>query len=164
MNITVIGLGKIGLPLAVYLSKRNHVIGLDNNKNVVEQINSGQEPFPGEKNLKKNLKEVLASQKLSATLDISKAIKSADVILICVPLVIDKYNEPDFFNIDSVVTEIGKHVVNNTLIVFETTLPVGTTRNRFSKSIEKIIGTVRNVGYRFTLPNGGKESQIAERV
>ena len=138
MNITVIGLGKIGLPLAVYLSKRNHVIGLDNNKNVVEQINSGQEPFPGEKNLKKNLKEVLASQKLSATLDVSKAIKSADVILICVPLVIDKYNEPDFFNIDSVVTEIGKHVVNNTLIVFETTLPVGTTRNRFSKSIEKI--------------------------
>ena len=127
MNITVIGLGKIGLPLAVYLSKRNHVIGLDNNKNVVEQINSGQEPFPGEKNLKKNLKEVLASQKLSATLDVSKAIKSADVILICVPLVID-----------SVVTEIGKHVVNNTLIVFETTLPVGTTRNRFSKSIEKI--------------------------
>ena len=138
MNITVIGLGKIGLPLAVYLSKRNHVVGLDNNKNVVEQINSGQEPFPGEKNLKKNLKEVLASQKLSATLDVSKAIKSADVILICVPLVIDKYNEPDFFNIDSVVTEIGKHVVNNTLIVFETTLPVGTTRNRFSKSIEKI--------------------------
>ena len=138
MNITVIGLGKIGLPLAVYLSKRNHVVGLDNNKNVVEQINSGQEPFPGEKNLKKNLKEVLASQKLSATLDVSKAIKSADVILICVPLVIDKYNEPDFFNIDSVVTEIGKYVVNNTLIVFETTLPVGTTRNRFSKSIEKI--------------------------
>ena len=138
MNITVIGLGKIGLPLAVYLSKNNHVIGLDNNKDVVEQINSGQEPFPGEKNLKKNLKEVLASQKLSATLDVSKAIKSADVILICVPLVIDKYNEPDFFNIDSVVTEIGKYVVNNTLIVFETTLPVGTTRNRFSKSIEKI--------------------------
>ena len=138
MNITVIGLGKIGLPLAVYLSQRNHVIGLDNNKDVVEQINNGQEPFPGEKNLKKNLKEVLASQKLSATLDVSKAIKSADVILICVPLIIDKYNEPDFSNIDSVVTEIGKHVVNNTLIIFETTLPVGTTRNRFSKSIEKI--------------------------
>jgi nucleotide sugar dehydrogenase len=138
LNITVIGLGKIGLPLAVYLSQRNHVIGLDNNKDVVEQINNGQEPFPGEKNLKKNLKEVLASQKLSATLDVSKAIKSADVILICVPLIIDKYNEPDFSNIDSVVTEIGKHVVNNTLIIFETTLPVGTTRNRFSKSIEKI--------------------------
>lgn len=138
MNITVIGLGKIGLPLAVYLSQRNHVIGLDNNKDVVEQINNGQEPFPGEKNLKQNLKEALVSQKLSATLDAAKAIKSADIILICVPLIIDKCNEPDFFNIDSVVTEIGKHVVNNTLIVFETTLPVGTTRNRFSKSIEKI--------------------------
>ncbi len=138
MNITVIGLGKIGLPLAVYLSQRNNVIGLDNNKNVVEQINNGQEPFPGEKNLKNNLKEAVASQKLSATLDVSNAIKCADVILICVPLIIDRHSEPDFLNIDSVVTDIGKHIVRNTLIVFETTLPVGTTRNRFSKSIEKI--------------------------
>lgn len=138
MNITVIGLGKIGLPLAVYFSQRNNVIGLDNNKDVVEQINNGQEPFPGEKNLKNNLKEVVASQKLSATLDVSNAIKSADVILICVPLIIDSHSEPDFLNIDSVVTDIGKHIVSNTLIVFETTLPVGTTRNRFSKSIEKI--------------------------
>ena len=138
MNITVIGLGKIGLPLAVYFSQRNNVIGLDNNKDVVEQINNGQEPFPGEKNLKKNLKEVVESQKLLATLDVSKAIKFADVILICVPLMIDSHNEPDFLNIDSVVTDIGKHIVSSTLIVFETTLPVGTTRNRFSKSIEKI--------------------------
>lgn len=138
MNITVIGLGKIGLPLAVYFSQRNNVIGLDNNKDVVEQINNGQEPFPGEKNLKNNLKEVVALQKLSATLDVSNAIKSADVILICVPLIIDSHSEPDFLNIDSVVTDIGKHIVSNTLIVFETTLPVGTTRNRFSKSIEKI--------------------------
>jgi UDP-N-acetyl-D-glucosamine dehydrogenase len=138
LNITVIGLGKIGLPLAVYFSQRNNVIGLDNNKDVVEQINNGQEPFPGEKNLKNNLKEVVALQKLSATLDVSNAIKSADVILICVPLIIDSHSEPDFLNIDSVVTDIGKHIVSNTLIVFETTLPVGTTRNRFSKSIEKI--------------------------
>ena len=138
MNITVIGLGKIGLPLAVYFSQRNNVIGLDNNKDVVEQINNGQEPFPGEKNLKNNLKEVVVSHKLSATLDVSNAIKSADVILICVPLIIDSHSEPDFLNIDSVVTDIGKHIVSNTLIVFETTLPVGTTRNRFSKSIEKI--------------------------
>jgi nucleotide sugar dehydrogenase len=138
LNITVIGLGKIGLPLAVYFSQRNNVIGLDNNKDVVEQINNGQEPFPGEKNLKNNLKEVVVSHKLSATLDVSNAIKSADVILICVPLIIDSHSEPDFLNIDSVVTDIGKHIVSNTLIVFETTLPVGTTRNRFSKSIEKI--------------------------
>ena len=138
MNITVVGLGKIGLPLAVYLSQRNHVVGLDNNKNVVEQINNGQEPFPGEKNLKKILKEVVESQKLIATLDVSKAIKSADVILICVPLIINKKNEPDFLNIDSVVNDIGKHIVSGTLIAFETTLPVGTTRDRFSKSIEKI--------------------------
>ena len=138
MNITVIGLGKIGLPLAVYLSQRNQVIGLDNNEDAVEQINNGQEPFPGEKDLKKNLKEVVTAKTLIATLNASKAIKSADVILICVPLIINKQNEPDFLNIDSVVNDIGRHIVKGTLIAFETTLPVGTTRNRFSKSIEKI--------------------------
>lgn len=138
MNITVIGLGKIGLPLAVYLSQRNQVMGLDNNEDVVEQINNGQEPFPGEKDLKKNLKEVVIAKTLIATLNASKAIKSADVILICVPLVINKQNEPDFLNIDSVVNDIGRHIVKGALIAFETTLPVGTTRDRFSKSIEQI--------------------------
>ena len=98
MNITVIGLGKIGLPLAVYLSQRNQVIGLDNNEDAVEKINNGQEPFPGEKDLKKNLKEVVTAKTLIATLNASKAIKSADVILICVPLIINKQNEPDFLN------------------------------------------------------------------
>lgn len=138
MNITVIGLGKIGLPLAVYLAQCNQVVGLDNNKDAVEQINNGQEPFPGEKDLKKNLEEVVTSKTFIATVDVSKAISSADIILICVPLIISKHNEPDFLNIDSVVDNIGQHIVSGTLIAFETTLPVGTTRDRFSKSIEKI--------------------------
>jgi nucleotide sugar dehydrogenase len=47
-------------------------------------------------------------------------------------------NEPDFQNIDSVVAEIGKNLTKNTLISFETTLPVGTTRDRFTRSIEQI--------------------------
>jgi UDP-N-acetyl-D-mannosaminuronate dehydrogenase len=51
LKILVIGLGKIGLPLAVYLAKNNQVVGLDNNIETVNQVNAGQEPFPGEKNL-----------------------------------------------------------------------------------------------------------------
>jgi nucleotide sugar dehydrogenase len=132
-------MGKIGLPIAVqYARKGNDVIGLDINPGTIEKINNGIEPFPGEKLLQKYLSEVLNDNKLSATLDFQKAIESAEVIVICIPLIINSSNEPDFTNIDSAVEQIAKFMTKNTLISFETTLPVGTTRNRFSKSISQI--------------------------
>jgi nucleotide sugar dehydrogenase len=131
-------LGKIGLPLAVYLAKNNQVIGLDNNEETVNQINAAQEPFPGEKNLKEQLTNVVNTKNLIATTESKQAISIAKIIIICVPLIVNDRNEPDFQNIDSVVAEIGKNLTKNTLISFETTLPVGTTRDRFTRSIEQI--------------------------
>lgn len=131
-------MGKIGLPLAVYLAKNNQVIGLDNNEETVNQINAGQEPFPGEKNLKEQLTNVVNTKNLIATTESKQAISVAEIIIICVPLIVNDRNEPDFQNIDSVVAEIGKNLIKNTLISFETTLPVGTTRDRFTRSIEQI--------------------------
>ena len=56
MRISVIGLGKIGLPLAVqFASKGHHVTGVDIQQTVVDTINSGQEPFPGEYQLQEKL-------------------------------------------------------------------------------------------------------------
>lgn len=147
MSITVIGLGKIGLPLAVYFTQESDVIGLDSNHKVVEQVNLGQEPFPGESNLQNLLETAISSNKLFATQDQKHAISNADVILICVPLITDKNNMPDFNNIDLVVRAIGKHIKKGTLVSFETTLPVGTTRNRFTKIIEQASGF--NVGQDF---------------
>jgi nucleotide sugar dehydrogenase len=132
-------MGKIGLPIAVqYARKGNDVTGLDINPGTIEKINNGIEPFPGEKLLQTYVSEVLRSNKLSATLDFQKAIETAEVIVICIPLIINSSNEPDFTNIDSVVIQIAKFMTKNTLISFETTLPVGTTRNRFAKSISRI--------------------------
>lgn len=131
-------MGKIGLPLAVYLAKNNQVIGLDNNEETVNKINAGQEPFPGEKNLKEELTKVINTKNLIATTESKHAISIAKIIVICVPLIVNDRNEPDFQNIDSVVAEIGKNLTKDTLISFETTLPVGTTRDRFTRSIEEI--------------------------
>ena len=59
MTTCVIGLGKIGLPLAVQIaSKGERVIGADINENVVSLINEGKPPFPGEKNLEEFLAQV----------------------------------------------------------------------------------------------------------
>ena len=122
----------------MYLAKSNEVIGLDNNEETVNQINAGQEPFPGEKNLKEELTKVVNTKNLIATTESKHAISIAKIIIICVPLIVNDRNEPDFQNIDSVVAEIGKNLTKDTLISFETTLPVGTTRDRFTRSIEQI--------------------------
>ena len=122
----------------MYLAKSNQVIGLDNNEETVNKINAGQEPFPGEKNLKEELTKVVNTKNLIATTESKHAISIAKIIIICVPLIVNDRNEPDFQNIDSVVAEIGKNLTKDTLISFETTLPVGTTRDRFTRSIEEI--------------------------
>ena len=143
-------MGKIGLPLAVSFAKKgNKVTGLDINLDTIEKINSGNEPFPGEENLDSYLKEVINNNFLKATFDVESAIKSADVILVCIPLIIDSNNKADFRGIDLVVENIGKYMRKGVLISIETTLPVGTTRNRFAKSIE-IVSSLK-VGQDFSM-------------
>jgi nucleotide sugar dehydrogenase len=143
MKITVVGMGKIGLPLAVSFALRNNqVIGLDVQDKVVSQINSGVEPFAGEHKLDSSLKEVIDSGLFSATTEGPEAISSADVLLVCIPLMLDELGNPDFINIDKLVAEIGKHMKHGVLVCFETTLPVGTTKDRFAVSLEKHSGLV----------------------
>ncbi len=141
MNIAVIGMGKIGLPLAVqYAKKGNSVIGVDINPKTVELINQGLEPFPEEAYLKEYLRDVVSKQKLRATLDYSDAIKPADVIIVVVPLFVNETAEPDFIEMDKASALIGANIKKGSLICYETTLPIGTTRNRFVPSLEKNSG------------------------
>jgi UDP-N-acetyl-D-glucosamine dehydrogenase len=141
MNVTVIGMGKIGLPLAVNFAQHGaKVTGLDLQEHVVFQINEGTEPFPGEENLGKFLKECTNNGSLIATTDQVNGISKAEVIVICIPLTTDSNGNPDFQNIDKLVEEIGKHISPGGLVCFETTLPVGTTRNRFTPAIESASG------------------------
>ena len=107
MNVTVIGMGKIGLPLAVNFARNGaKVIGLDVQEIVVDQINSGIEPFPGEKDLGEFLKECVDNRSLAASLDKESSISSAAAIVVCIPLIIDLKGEPDFGNIDELAKDI----------------------------------------------------------
>lgn len=141
MKIAVIGMGKIGLPLAVqYAKKGNSVIGVDINPKTVELINQGLEPFPEEAYLKDYLRDVVSKQKLRATIDYSEAIKPADVIIVVVPLFVNERAEPDFVEMDKATALIGANIKKGSLICYETTLPIGTTRTRFVPSLEKNSG------------------------
>lgn len=150
MKACVVGLGKIGLPLAVQFAKNGiEVIGVDINAQTVELINSGREPFPGEDNLEKFLKEVLESNKFSATTNFGEAIKLTNAVVVLVPLIVDIDGKPDFTSIDSATKEIAKNLQEGTLVSYETTLPIGTTRNRFRKILEELSGL--KVGKDFNL-------------
>lgn len=141
MKIAVVALGKIGLPLAVqFACKGNVVIGCDINDRTVTAVNRGIEPFPGEELLAEKLSEVVNSGLLKATTDTSAAVRQADVVVVVVPLVVDKDGIPNFDAIDSATRDVGLGLKKNMLVAFETTLPVGTTRIRFAKMLERESG------------------------
>jgi nucleotide sugar dehydrogenase len=143
VRITTVGLGKIGLPLAVQYSRMGHkVIGTDISKDVVNLINMGQEPFPGEMDLGARLKESVDAGSFFATTETSEAVSSSDAVVVAVPLYIDEKSRPDFQTMDLATRDIGKGLRAGTLVAFETTLPVGTTRNRLAPILEQESGLV----------------------
>ncbi|MCL9664335.1 nucleotide sugar dehydrogenase [Curtobacterium albidum] len=142
MNVVVVGLGKIGLPLAVqYAGSGASVTGLDVSTRVVDAVNAGTEPFPGEAELAVRLRSAVASGRLCATVD-AATITAADVVVVVVPLVVDGDGRPDFTSMDGATASIGKHLRPGTLVVYETTLPVGTTRGRWLPRLEAASGLV----------------------
>lgn len=142
MRIAVVALGKIGLPLAVQYAMKGHdVIGVDVNETTVDLVNKGVEPFPGEAHLDEYLRDVVASGDLRATSSYEEAIPGADAVVLVVPLFVnDKTWEPDFGWMDDATRSLAMHLTPKTLISYETTLPVGTTRNRWKPMIESISG------------------------
>lgn len=141
MDVCVVALGKIGLPLAVQFARAGHqVVGTDISIAVVESINSGKAPFPGEANLDEWLSEVVASGTLVATTDTTSAVSGAEVVVVVVPLVVDENAQPDFSAMDSATEAIGTGLRPGTLVSYETTIPVHTTRNRFGPALESRSG------------------------
>jgi len=145
MKVTVVGLGKIGLPLAVQFARSGvEVIGADVNQSVVDAVNAGTEPFPGEAHLAEYLAEVVASGALRASTDTAAAVSESDAVVVVVPLFVDAEARPDFGWMDAATDDIarGLRADNSTLVVYETTLPVGTTRTRWKPRLEEGSGLV----------------------
>lgn len=139
MRIAVVALGKIGLPLAVQFADSGHeVIGVDVNQKAVDTINQGIEPFPGEAHLQEKLSELVPAGRLRATTDYAEAIPGADAVVLVVPLFVnDETWEPDFAWMDAATASLAEHLTPGTLVSYETTLPVGTTRNRWKPMLEE---------------------------
>jgi nucleotide sugar dehydrogenase len=148
VRITVVGLGKIGLPLAVQFAKSGHEVrGADVSARTVETVNSGTEPFPGEAHLSDHLAEVVGSGALVATTDTADAVRRSDVVVVVVPLFVDDEARPDFGWMDSATDDIARGLQPGTLVSYETTLPVGTTRTRWKPRLEAGSGLVEGTDF-----------------
>ena len=148
MQVAVIGLGKIGLPIAVHFAAAGlEVYGCDTNRSTVEAVNSGNPPFPGEPGLAEQLQLISKEKSLIATVDTSMAVGESAVIVVVVPLFVDSEGIPDFGWMDSATRDIAAGLKPGTLVSYETTLPVGTTRNRFAKMLEEGSGLKAGVDF-----------------
>jgi nucleotide sugar dehydrogenase len=141
VKVAVVALGKIGLPLAVQFATCGHsVIGADVNSKTISLVNQGREPFPGEFGLQAALETVVSNGNFTATSDTTAAVREADVVVVVVPLFVNARGEPDFSSMDAATAAIGRGLKPGALISYETTLPIGTTRQRFAPLLEQVAG------------------------
>jgi UDP-N-acetyl-D-glucosamine dehydrogenase len=124
-RIGVIGLGYVGLPLAVEFCRAGfEVMGFDIDQSKTESINAGRS-YIGDV-ATEQIAECVASGRLWATSDMSK-LAQMDVVDICVPTPLRKTKDPDMSYVVSASEEIAKHIHPGMLIVLESTTYPGTT-------------------------------------
>jgi nucleotide sugar dehydrogenase len=140
-TVAVVGLGKIGLPLAAqYASKGMTVIGCDVLPQVVESVNRGESHIREEPGLEEAVAIAVKQGRLRATADTTAAVREADVTVVIVPLMVgtgERAGDTDFRNVDAATVAVGRGVRRDALVIYETTLPVGTTRRRLGPLLEK---------------------------
>ncbi|MEX2246319.1 MAG: nucleotide sugar dehydrogenase [Dehalococcoidia bacterium] len=141
MNITVVGLGKVGLPLAVqFASKGATVTGYDTDEILIAMLRDGRNPLPGEPGLEEAIPGLVASGHLRPTAGPKEAAAHAEVLVLLVPVDIDAAHRADFTHLDAAVDALAPHLRRGVLVIVETTVPAGTTRNRVGARIEQIAG------------------------
>ncbi|HEU4977814.1 MAG TPA: nucleotide sugar dehydrogenase [Solirubrobacteraceae bacterium] len=149
MNVVVVALGKIGLPLAAHIAKAGHaVVGCDVDERVVAAVNDAREPFPGEAGLADALRELVPAGRLRAQADTAAAVAEAPELVLAVPpLMVDEQARPDFAILDAVLEDVGRGLKAGTTVSVETTLPVGTTRERIAPALERASGLRAEVDF-----------------
>ncbi|WP_028830140.1 nucleotide sugar dehydrogenase [Proteocatella sphenisci] len=131
----VIGLGYVGLPLAVEKAKAGFkTIGFDIQEYKIEMVNAGKNYIGDVVN--EDLDKIVKSGLLSATTDFSQ-VASADCVCICVPTPLDEYQQPDISYVKSSAESIVPYMHKDMLIVLESTTYPGTTEELLKPILEK---------------------------
>ncbi len=135
IRVGVVGLGYVGLPLAVEKAKAGFkTVGFDVQSQKVDLVNKGHN-YIGDI-VDRDLEKLVQKGMLSATTDFS-FIKEVDFIAICVPTPLDKHQQPDISFVKSSVEQIARYLSKDTMVVLESTTYPGTTEELVKPILEK---------------------------
>ena len=138
--VGVVGLGYVGLPLAVEKAKAGFkTTGFDVQSDKVDKVNAGIN-YIGDV-VDSDLSDMVKNGLLSATTDFS-FIKDVDFVAICVPTPLDKHQQPDISYVENSSREIAKYLKKNTMVVLESTTYPGTTEELIKPILEQGSGLV----------------------
>ena len=166
VNIGIIGIGYVGLPLALSFSRKGiKVIGFDNNKKLIKTLKEGRSHINHID--AKEIESGIKSQNFLPTDDFS-LIKNLDVILICLPTPLNKLREPDLSFITQTITSIRNFFKKGQLISIESTTYPGCTEEYCGNLIEKITnfksGKDFYLGYSPERINPGDQVNTMKRI
>ncbi len=140
-KIAVIGLGYVGLPLAVEFGKILDVVGFDINEARIRELKSGYD-----RTLEVEKDELLASAKLSFSSD-PKDLKSANYFIVTVPTPVDKYKTPDLTPLVKASETVGKVLKKGDIVIYESTVYPGCTEEDCVPVLEKYSGLKFNIDF-----------------
>jgi len=132
-KIAIIGLGYVGLPVAVAFGKKYKVIGFDINEDRIRSLQSGND----------YTNEVEGSELSTADIEYTctgAKLKYVDFIIVAVPTPINKHNQPDLTPLLNASETVGKHLSKGTIVVYESTVYPGATEDECIPVLEKFSG------------------------
>ena len=166
-RLAVIGLGYVGLPLAVAFAKKFRVVGFDSNQHRVNELNNGVDNTLEITN--NELLQAFASQDHESGLMITSdesELENTDIFIITVPTPIDKYNRPDLRSLKGASKTTSKYLKQNSIVIYESTVYPGATEEVCIPLLEEGSGLQLNhdffAGYSPERINpGDKEHRLA---
>lgn len=146
-KIAIIGLGYVGLPLAVEFGKKYPVVGFDIDAKRIAELIAGHDHTLETED--KDLQAVLSQtgqNGLELTMDI-EAIRDAQIYIVTVPTPIDKYKQPDLKPLISASETVGKVIAKGDIVIYESTVYPGATEEDCLPVVEKFSGLKFNIDF-----------------
>ncbi|WP_256415397.1 Vi polysaccharide biosynthesis UDP-N-acetylglucosamine C-6 dehydrogenase TviB [Acinetobacter sp. 5862] len=141
LKIAIIGLGYVGLPLAVEFGKKVSVVGFDISSKRIEELKNGQDHT-----LEVSPIELQQAVQLSFTCDLEK-LKECNFFIVTVPTPIDDYKQPDLTPLIKASTSIGQILKKGDIVVYESTVYPGATEEVCIPVLEKVSGLEFNTDF-----------------
>ena len=141
IKVAVIGLGYVGLPLAVEFGKKYDTVGFDLKVSRLESLRKGEDVT-----LETSSEDLAAAKKLVYTNDLND-LKDRDIFIVAVPTPVDQYNRPDLTPLYGSSTTVGKAMKRGAIVVYESTVYPGCTEEECVPVLERESGMKFNVDF-----------------